>query len=65
MKREYSGQWFTAHIEPVQVKPVDLIWKMILKNDGFDHKKWSLSDADVLEMAAKRIRGGYEEDVKP
>lgn len=37
---------------------------MTIHDEEFDHRPWSLWDAEVLEQAAKLIRDGYESERK-
>jgi len=49
------------HYHKIYVDPVNLIEEMVVDNEEFDHRKWSLRDADnILEKAARNIREGYE-----
>ena len=36
--------------------------RMANNDTGFDHKAWSIWDAEQLEALAKLIRSGYERD---
>jgi hypothetical protein len=37
---------------------------MTINDEDFDHRPWSLWDAEVLEQAAKLIREGYASERK-
>jgi hypothetical protein len=49
----------TATIFGFQV--VAAIRGMILDNERFDHRQWSIYDAEQFEAAARLIRQGYDE----
>lgn len=49
----------TALISNNQV--VQAIRNMILDNEDFDFRYWSIDDAETFERAANQIREGYQE----
>jgi hypothetical protein len=58
MKETYAG----VRIDKNEV--MACLRNMTIHDEAFDHRPWSLWDAEVLEQAAQLIREGYARERK-
>ena len=54
------GAYVTAHVSVHEL--VDGVRCAVQRNPLFDHRQWSLWQAEQLDLAARMIREGYEKE---